>query len=100
MTSNQVAEDLLVPSQGFRTSSDVDSDLSDEEEFSPDSEQSIQGPSTGFSGRGPQNADSAGNKTKKKDKSDVPLPPPRKTDKPPPENKPKAANYPQTGKSR
>lgn len=100
MTSNQVTEDdLLVQSQGFRTSSDIDSDLSDEEEVSPEPEELIQGSSDGFSGRGPQNADSAGNKPKKV-KSDVPLPQPRKTDKPPPQNKPKPVNYPQPSKSR
>ncbi|KAG2361123.1 hypothetical protein BDR07DRAFT_1410502, partial [Suillus spraguei] len=87
MTSNQVTEDdLLVQSQGFRTSSDIDSDLSDEGEFSPEPEELIQGSSDGLA---EAEADSAGAPKTRKKKQSVPLPQPRKTDKPPPQNKPK-----------
>ncbi|KAG2342274.1 hypothetical protein BDR05DRAFT_1060304 [Suillus weaverae] len=105
MTSYQVTEDLLVNDQGFRPDADVDSDDSDfspEEEYSPEPEELIQGPSASFSGRGKQKADTAGappknDKGSKKDQSDAPPPQiakPRQTDKPPPTRKPNPANYP------
>ncbi|KAG1862113.1 hypothetical protein DFJ58DRAFT_912662 [Suillus subalutaceus] len=100
MTPYQVTEDLLVQDQGFRTNTDVDSDdpdLSSEEERSPEPEESIQGPSTGFSGRGPQNTDLATlASASKKDQNNISLPQisePRQTNIPPPEKKPNPANY-------
>lgn len=77
MASYQITEDLIAEEKGLPTDVDVDSesddsDLSSEEEFSPESEESIQGPSTGFSKRGPYNPDCAG--TPKKDKKDKSTP--------------------------
>ncbi|KAG1862108.1 hypothetical protein DFJ58DRAFT_725524 [Suillus subalutaceus] len=102
MTSYPVGtEDLLVQDQGFRANTDVDSDdpdFSSEEERSPEPEESIQGPSIGFSKRGKPDADSAGPDAAKKYQTLQQTAEPRKTNKPPPKDKPKPANYSGTSK--
>ncbi|KAG2059621.1 hypothetical protein BDR06DRAFT_1003202 [Suillus hirtellus] len=101
MASYQITEGLIAEEKGLPTDVDVDSesddsDLSSEEEFSPEPEESIQGPSTGFSERGPFDVKCAGApKQGNKDKNTLPpIAPPRKTTQPPPKNKPSPANYP------
>ncbi|KAG1786876.1 uncharacterized protein HD556DRAFT_1449370 [Suillus plorans] len=100
MTSFQITEDLLAQEKAwFPINADVDSESDDssEEEHSPEPEESIQGPSTGFSKRGPQkhDCDVPPKKDKKKDKNNCtpPIAPPRKTTQPPPEKKPNPVNY-------
>lgn len=83
---------------------DVDSDdpdLSSEEDHDPEPDELIQGPSTGFSVRGPQAADSAGPSAAKTDKNNTPLQQikePRKTTVPPPKNESNPANYSRVSK--
>lgn len=103
MAPYEVTEGPPIDNQGFRTNADIDSDdpeLSSEEESSPD--ELIQGPSTGFSKRGKQKADSAGNKAPKKEKDQTNMPPQkiteRKTPIPPPTTQPNPTNYPSTKK--
>ncbi|KAG1745328.1 hypothetical protein EDB19DRAFT_1826872 [Suillus lakei] len=113
MTSYPVTEDLRLQNQGTfqNDANDDDSDLSSEEDFSPEPEDSIQGPLTGISRltgsfveRGPQDprhahAPPKDNKPKNDQSNNTPSqkPKPRGTTNTPP-RKPNPANYSHTGK--
>ncbi|KAG2139479.1 hypothetical protein BD769DRAFT_1663368 [Suillus cothurnatus] len=106
MPSYQITEDL-VEDQVYQTDPNVDSDSDDSEAGdirSPEPEDLNPGPSTGFTERGKQKADSSGvpkdNRTSNKDQNNVPVQQISRpqTKIPPPKRDPKPATYSGTGK--